>query len=145
MKKLYIFLIFLLILPCISAEIDEIYLEKALSINNQIILNEFDIRQDSTEQKINDKVRDLEDKAHNSINLALFKLGLVIVTSIFIGFLACYSFYIWVKKIQMKIISKKFKIIRGDYNNDKTEENAGSIGNKEILADNRLKNHGFKA
>ena len=110
--KIWIFILILLVIPFVYAEITQENLEKSFQVYNRQILDELDKRDTNTENKIDIRYEGLKLELQNTLKLGLFKFGVVLVTSSLIAFLGIYSMLYWLQKNKLNILSKKYEIIK---------------------------------
>lgn len=112
MKIVSIFLILLVILPCIKAELTDNKLESMLDANRKAIQNDLQSRDKLTEDKINAKFNEFRAETKGLISMLLLKLGLVMIGGVCLGGFFLLSLRIYVDKLYKKIELNRAKEIR---------------------------------
>jgi len=122
MKKIFLVFLLLLLVPTINAEVTEQFLEKSLEVNRKAFSNELTVRDQQVENRINSKFDTFTSEIKHKYSLFLFKLSLVLISSIVIGGIILKSIYLFINKLlnnaaRLKVAAQQKK------NNDKATKN----------------------
>jgi len=103
MKKFYLLVLLLLLMPIVSAEMNKQFIENSFENNRKLIINDLNNRDKNIQIQIDEKFEAFKDNIKYQFSLYLLKFGIVLITSIFLALMFFYSFVYYIKKLRGKI------------------------------------------